>query len=132
MKVITLLLAVLGVYGSGILSKAGADTFESGRQLVKRKLTGTSTGKALSEGTEIDPNQAVIDVEAIAQDPEIKQLLQQIQALLSENEALKQQIESAQQRLQKNIQINKDNAQGYQFNDKVETQFLGGVHYHDK
>ncbi|MGK7930738.1 MAG: hypothetical protein AB4041_04815 [Microcystaceae cyanobacterium] len=133
-EAITWLLIRLGALGTGILSKAGSDIFDAGRQLLTRKLTGTSTGKALSEGTEIDSNQAVIDIEAIAQDPEIEQLLQQIQALLSQNEELKRQVQEAikQQPLQKNIQIIKDKSQGYQFNDKVETQFIGGIHYHDK
>jgi hypothetical protein len=133
MEAITLLLvSILGNLGSGILSKAGSDIFDGGRQLVTRKLRGTPTGKALSEGREIDPRQAVIDVEAIAQDPEIEELLQQIQALLSQNEELKQQVQEAQQRLQKTIQVNKDNAQGYQFTGKVEAQYIGGVHNHDK
>ncbi|MDJ0659176.1 MAG: hypothetical protein QNJ42_06755 [Crocosphaera sp.] len=131
MDATTLLLAVLGIYGTGIATKAGHETFETIRQLVKHKLTGTSTGKALNEGEDPDPCQAVIDVEAIAQDPEIEQLLQQIKRLLSQNEELKQQIESAQKRLQKNIQINKDNSQEYQFNDKVKAQSIGGIHYHD-
>ena len=131
MEPITLLLAILGVYGSGIIAKAGEDSFDATRQLVKRKLTGTSTGKALKEGKDPDPRQAVIDVEAIAQDPEIEQLLKQIQTLLSKNEALKKQLESAQKRLRKTIQINNDQAQGYQFNDNVETQSIGGIHYHD-
>lgn len=131
MEAITLLLvSILGIYGTSIITKAGEDTFDAGRQLVTRKLKGTPTGKALSEGKDPDPRQAVIDVEAIAQDPEIEQLLQQIQALLSQNEELKQQIAKAQQRLQKIIQVNKDNAQGYQFTDKVDARFIGGNHQH--
>lgn len=131
MEPITLLLRILGVYGTAIATKAGQETFDATRQLLKHKLTGTPTGKALNEGKDVNPRQAVIDVKAIAQDSEIEQLLQQIQQLLSQNEELKQQIENLQKRLQKNIQINKDQAQGYQFNDKIKAQSIGGIHYHD-
>ena len=91
MEPITLLLAVLGVYGTAIATKAGQETFDATRQLLKHKLTGTPTGEALNEGKDPDPRQAVIDVEAIAQDAEIEQLLLQIQQLLSQNEELKKQ-----------------------------------------
>ncbi len=96
MEPITLLLTVLGVYGTAIATKAGQETFDATHQFVEHKLTGTPTGEALNEGKDPDPRQAVIDVEAIAQDPEIEQLLQQIQRLLSQNEEFKKQIESAQ------------------------------------
>ena len=130
MEQVNLLLAILGVYGTAIATKAGQETFDVTRQLLKRKLTGTPTGEALNEGKDPDPQQAVIDVKAIAQDPEIEQLLQQIQQLLSQNEELKKQIESAQEPSQNTIQNNQDNSEAYQITGKVETNSIGGKHTH--
>ncbi|AFY38895.1 hypothetical protein Lepto7376_2624 [[Leptolyngbya] sp. PCC 7376] len=87
-----LLLLVLGIFGSGIAAKAGEDTFDAGRKLLTEKLKGSDTGRALAAGEEIDPEQAVIDVEVIAADDEVKELLAEIQKLLAQNEDLQQQV----------------------------------------
>jgi hypothetical protein len=95
MDPITLLVAVLGIYGSGIVAKAGEDTFDHCRQLLTAKLKGSDTGRALAAGTEIDPEQTVIDVEAIALDPEVQVLTEKIQQLIAQNEDLQRQFNEA-------------------------------------
>ncbi|MBJ7899685.1 MAG: hypothetical protein GC158_07160 [Cyanobacteria bacterium RI_101] len=120
------LLMILGIYSSGIVNKAGEDTWDVGRQLLRRKLANTPTGKALAAGQEPNPDQALIDVEAISADPELEELKSQLQTLLAQNEEFKRQAEA----IKKNIQINRDQAQGYLFEGEVKSQFLGGTHIH--
>lgn len=95
MDPITLLVAVLGIYGSEIIAKAGENTFDAGRQLLINKLKGSATGRALSAGAEVEPAQAVIDVQAISSDDEVQTLLAEIQKLIAQNEDLQQQVNEA-------------------------------------
>ncbi len=103
--------------GSGMLAKAGEDSFDALKGLLQYKLMGTPTAKALSSGEELDPQQVTIDVEAVAADPEVEKLRAQIEELVKQNEDLKQQFLAAQQQVTgKNVQINRDESTGFQTN----------------
>ena len=73
----------------------------------------------------------MIDVDAIADDPDVVKLLEQVRSLLSSNQQLAAKVEETMAKSQqKNMQLNRDKSQGYQFTDKVEAKFIGGIHYH--
>jgi hypothetical protein len=106
-------------------------------QTLQHKLPNSQTVKAIRAGQEIDYQQAVIDVEAIASDtsnPDVAKLLDEVRSLLSNNKELALKIEKVEKTVaksqQKNMQLNRDNSQGYQFNNKVEASIIGGNHTH--
>lgn len=132
-KAMEILLLVLGLFGSGVVAKAGEDTFDVGRKLLTQKLSGTPTGNALEAGAEIDPEQAVIDVEAIATDEALQALQAKLKTLVSENAALQEQLEkirALQKQVQRNTQISREQSQAYQFNGEVKADSIGGNHTH--
>ncbi|MEA5476990.1 hypothetical protein VB774_05095 [Pseudanabaena galeata UHCC 0370] len=52
--------------------------------------------KAISVGADFEPQQAVIDVEAIADDPDVVKLLDEVRLLLASNKELAAQVETLQ------------------------------------
>ncbi len=74
--------------------------------MLKQKAPDTDTVKKLGTGKEVDYQQAVIDVEAIADDPDVVKLLDEVRSLLSSNKELADKVEAlAAQVKSKNIQV---------------------------
>jgi hypothetical protein len=130
----TTLLALLTIVGNGALTKVGEDLkdlLESKVRELVPKLPASKDIKAIECGRDADYHQAVIDVEPIVQDPQVQQLLIEIQALIDRNSQLKAELDKAKAKIgQKYIQINRDEAQGYQFPGDVQAQSIGGNHTH--
>lgn len=96
----SLIVGLLVIVGTGSLTKVGEnitdETVKLARSLwsvLSRKDPNTQTVKAISAGKEFDAGQAVIDVEAIAADPEVTKLLDQVRSLLASNQALAAKVE---------------------------------------
>ena len=62
-------------------------------------------------------------------DPEVRELLTEMQKLMSSNQELATKLAATEKQI-RNTQINKDQSQGYQFTEKVEAQNIGGTHHH--
>ncbi|MEI6426845.1 MAG: hypothetical protein WCO45_00445 [Pseudanabaena sp. ELA607] len=113
MEPVSLLVGLLLIVGTGSLTKVGEnitdETVKLGRSLwsvLKRKAPDTATVKAISAGSDFEAQQAVIDVEVIADDPEVTQLLEQVQSLLASNQELAAKVEDLATKAQsKNIQV---------------------------
>ena len=95
-----MLVGLLLIVGTGSLTKVGEnitdETVKLARSLwsvLSRKAPNTPTVKAISASQEIDYQQAVIDVEVIADDPEVTQLLEQVRSLLASNQELAAKVE---------------------------------------
>jgi uncharacterized protein YlxW (UPF0749 family) len=67
--------------------------------MLRRKAPDTDTVKKLGTGKEIDYQQAVIDVEVIADDPDVVKLLDEVRSLLASNQELAAKVESLQKQL---------------------------------
>jgi hypothetical protein len=99
--------------GTGALTKVGENiTDETVKlaqslwQTLQRKLPNSQTVKAIRAGQEIDYQQAVIDVEAIADEPDVVKLLDEVRSLLSSNQELAAKVEAlAAQVKSENIQV---------------------------
>ncbi len=101
MEPVSLLVSWLVIVGTGSLTKVGEnitdETVKLARSLwsvLNRKAPNTPTVKAISAGQEIDYQKAVIDVEAIAADPEVAKLLDEVRSLLSSNQELAAEVEA--------------------------------------
>lgn len=109
----SLIVGLLLIVGTGSLTKVGEnitdETLKLARSLwsvLSRKAPNTQTVKAISAGEGFDARQAVIDVEAIADDPEVTKLLEQVRSLLSSNQELAAKVEDlAAQVKSENIQV---------------------------
>jgi hypothetical protein len=113
MEPVSLLVGLLLIVGTGSLTKVGEnitdETVKLGRSLwsvLKRKVPDTATVKAISAGADFEAQQAVIDVEVIADDPEVTQLLEQVRSLLASNQELAAKVEElAAHAKSENIQV---------------------------
>ena len=138
MELVSLLWGLAQIVGTGSLTKLGENIFDEAspkvRELVgviQRKLPQTKTAKALEAGQDLDYEQTVIDVEPIESDPEVVKLADEVRSLIAKNQELQAKLEAEVAKVRaKNLQVNRDRSQGYQFNDKVEAKFVGGMHYH--
>ncbi|NMF58245.1 hypothetical protein [Pseudanabaena yagii] len=106
MEPVSLLVGLLVIVGTGSLTKVGEnitdETVKLARSLwsvLSRKAPNTQTVKAISAGEDFDAGQAVIDVEAIADDPEVTKLLDQVRSLLTSNKELAAKVETLQAQL---------------------------------
>jgi hypothetical protein len=106
MEPVSLLVGLLLVVGSGSLTKVGENITDGTVKLarswwsvLKQKAPDTATVKAISAGEDFDPRQAVIDVETIADDPEVTALLAQVKSLLASNQELVAKVEALQGQL---------------------------------
>ena len=95
MEPVSLLVGLLVIVGPGSLTKVGAnitdETVKLARSLwsvLSHKAPNTQTVKAISAGQDFDTQQAVIDVEAIADDPDVIKLLDEVRSLLTSNQEL--------------------------------------------
>jgi len=103
MEPVSLLVGLLVIVGTGSLTKVGENITDETVKLARslwsvliRKAPNTQTVKAISAGEDFDARQAVIDVEAIADDPEVTKLLEQVRSLLSSNQELAAKVEALQ------------------------------------
>jgi hypothetical protein len=106
MEPVSLLVGLLLVVGTGSLTKVGENITDGTVKLarswwsvLKQKAPDTATVKAISAGEDFDPRQAVIDVETIADDPEVTALLAQVKSLLASNQELVAKVEALQGQL---------------------------------
>jgi hypothetical protein len=67
--------------------------------VLSHKAPNTQTVRAISAGKDFDTQQAVIDVEAIADDPDVVKLLGEVRSLLASNQELAAKVESLQKQL---------------------------------
>ena len=95
-----MLVGLLAIVGTGSLTKVGEnltdETVKLARSLwsvLSRNAPNTQTVRAISAGEDFDAGQAVIDVEAIADDPDVVRLLEQVRSLLSSNQELAAKVE---------------------------------------
>jgi hypothetical protein len=109
MEPITLLLGLAAIVGTGALTKVGENitdgTGNLGKVLwamLRRKAPDSKTVKLLESGQEIDYQQAVIDLDPIANDvsdPEVVKLLAEVRSLLASNQELAAKVEMLQTQL---------------------------------
>ena len=97
---------ILGKVGDGAIAKVGENAVDGVGNLsqrlwamLRRKAPDTDTVKKLGTGKEIDYQQAVIDVEAIADDPDVVKLLDEVRSLLSSNQELAAKVAALQSQL---------------------------------
>ena len=97
----SLIVGLLVIVGTGSLTKVGEnitdETVKLARSLwsvLSRKAPNAPTVKAISANQEIDYQQAVIDVEAIADDPDVVKLLDEVRSLLASNQDLADKVEA--------------------------------------
>lgn len=100
MEPVSLLVGLLVIVGTGSLTKVGEnitdETLKLARSLwsvLRHKVPNTQTVKAISAGEDFDARQAVIDLEAIADDPDVVKLLDEVRSLLSSNQELAAKVE---------------------------------------
>jgi hypothetical protein len=110
---------------TGFLGKIGENLTDA----LLNKLPHAQTTRLLAAGKEIPLEQALIDLEPLLEDVEVKSLLEQMRSLMNSNSELSSRL-TATKKAMHNHQINRDNSQGYQFNDKVDAQNIGGIHHH--
>ncbi|BBC22684.1 hypothetical protein [Pseudanabaena sp. ABRG5-3] len=103
MEPVSLIVGLLAIVGTGSLTKVGENITDETLKLARslwsvliRKAPNTQTVKAISAGEDFDARQAVIDVEAIADDPEVTKLLDQVRSLLASNQELAAKVETLQ------------------------------------
>jgi hypothetical protein len=106
MEPVSLLVGLLVIVGTGSLTKVGEnitdETVKLARSLwsvLSHKAPNTQTVRAISAGKDFDTQQAVIDVEAIAYDPDVVKLLDEVRSLLASNQELAAKVESLQKQL---------------------------------
>ena len=95
-----MLMGLLVIVGTGSLTKVGEnitdETVKLARSLwsvLTRKAPDSQTARLIEARQEIDYQQAVIDVEAIADDPDVVKLLDEVRSLLSSNQELATKVE---------------------------------------
>jgi len=114
---------------TGFLSKTGENLSDSLLATLQRKFPTSPTLKLLTAGEPVKVEQAVIDLEPVLADPEVRELLTEMRALMSSNQELAQKLAATEKQI-RNTQVNKDQSQGYLFGDKVEAKNIGGIHHH--
>jgi hypothetical protein len=101
MDPVSLLVGFLQIVGTSALTKVGEnvtdETVKQAQSLCStllQKFPNSPILQAITAGQEIDDQQVVIEVEAIALDPEGAALLEQMRLLLDSNQALAAKIEA--------------------------------------
>jgi len=122
MEPVSLLVGVAIAIGTGALSKVGENitdgTVNLSRSLwsiLTRKAPDSRTARLIEARQEIDYQQAVIDVEAIADDPDVVKLLDEVRSLLSNNQELAAKVEglAAQAKIgSKSVQVMASDIEG--------------------
>ncbi|MFM7579180.1 MAG: hypothetical protein ACKO5Q_19885 [Microcystaceae cyanobacterium] len=114
---------------TGFLGKTGENLNDSLLATLQRKFPTSPTLKLLTAGKTPEVEQAVIDLEPVLADPEIQALLTEMRELMSSNQELATKLAATEKQI-RNTQVNQDQSQGFQFNEKVEAQTIGGTHTH--
>ncbi|MFM7603279.1 MAG: hypothetical protein ACKO7R_19100 [Pseudanabaena sp.] len=98
MEPVSLLVGLLVIVGTGSLTKVGENITDGmvklAQSLLSRKAPDSQTAKLMAAGEQIEYQQGVIDVEAIAADPEVAELLDEVRSLLASNKELAAQVEA--------------------------------------
>jgi|GEM_PF-1164925 len=113
MEPVSLLVGLLVIVGTGSLTKVGENitdgTVKLARSLwsvLSHKAPDSQTARLIEAGQDLDYQQAVIDVEAIADAPDVVKLLDEVRSLLSSNQELAAKVEElAAQAKAENIQV---------------------------
>ena len=108
---------------TGFLSKTGENLSDSLLATLQRKFTTSPTLKLLTAGKAPEFEQAVLDLEPVLADPEVRELLTEMRELMSNNQELAAKLAATEKQI-RNTQVNKDQSQGYLFGDKVEAQVV--------
>ena len=132
MDVVSLLIGLLQIVGTGSLTKVGENITDgtvklaqSAWSLLSRKAPDSQTARLIEAGQEIDYQQAVIDVEAIADDPDVVKLLDEVRSLLSSNQELAAKVEAlAAQVKSENIQMAAKDFEADELDAEVEQKIL--------
>ena len=114
---------------TGFFGKKGENLNDSFLAILQRKFPTSPTLKLLTAGKVPEVEQAIIDLEPVLADSEVTELLTEMRALMSSNQELAAKLVATEKQI-RNTQTNKDQSQGYQFNEKVEAQIIGGTHTH--
>jgi len=132
-----LLVSLLVIVGTGSLTKVGEnitdETLKLARSLwfvLSHKAPNTQTVKAISAGADFDTQQAVIDVEAIADDPDVVKLLEQVRSLLANNQELAAKVEDLQAQAKigsKSVQVMASDIEGINIRAKSMRQTAPSV-----
>jgi hypothetical protein len=113
MEPVSLLVGLVIAIGTGALSKVGenitdgtVNLSQSLWSILSHKAPDSPTARSIGAGQEIDYQQAVIDVEAIADDPDVVKLLDEVRSLLASHKELAAKVEElAAQVKSENIQM---------------------------
>ena len=137
MEPVSLLVGVAIAIGTGALSKVGENitdgTVNLSRSLwsiLTRKAPDSRTARLIEARQEIDYQQAVIDVEAIADDPDVVKLLDEVRSLLSNNQELAAKVEglAAQAKIgSKSVQVMASDIEGVNLRAKSMKQTAPSV-----
>ena len=97
--------------------------------LLRRKLPQSQTLQALAAGTDVDYNQAVIDLEPLVADPEVSELLAEVRSLVAQNRELQAKLDLAMAKIRstKTIQVNRDRSQGNQFAGNIQNLTINQI-----
>lgn len=114
---------------TSFLGRTGENLNDSLLAILQRKFPTSPTLKLLTAGKAPEVEQAVLDLEPVLADPEVRELLTEMQKLMSSNQELTAKLAATEKQI-RNTQVNKDQSQGYQFTEKIEAQNIGGTHTH--
>jgi hypothetical protein len=144
MELVTVVLALAAIIGTGALTKIGENMTDQSPQAVdklfswlRQRLPQSKTMAALQAGKDVDYQQAVIELEPILTEGEGAELLAEVRSAVEANQELKLQLEKVIANIQSQpqyVQNNHNQAQGIQINvngnGKLEAQNIGGNHNH--
>ena len=130
MDSISLLLGLAAIVGTGAVNKVGENITDLVSpkvrelfDLLRRKLPQSQTLQALAAGTDVDYDQAVIEIEPILADPEVSKLLAEVRSLVAQNQELQAKLDLAMAKIgsKKTSQVNRDRSQANQFTGNIQT-----------
>ncbi|MCA6510782.1 MAG: hypothetical protein ACK596_16365 [Pseudanabaena sp.] len=133
MEPVSLLVGLLVIVGTEVGESITDETLKLARLLwsfLSRKSPNTQTVRAISAGKDFDAQQAVIDVEAIADDPDVIKLLDEVRSLLANNQELAAKIEelAAQSKIgAKSVQVMASDIEGVNLRAKSMKQTAPSV-----
>ena len=130
MDPVSLLLGLAAIVGTGAVNKVGENITDVVSpkvrelfDLLRRKLPRSQTLQALAAGTDVDYDQAVIEIEPMLADPEVSKLLAEVRSLVAQNQELQAKLDLAMAKIgsKKTSQVNRDRSQANQFTGNIQT-----------